>query len=123
MSEDVETPWRLLGIIPAFPPPGFSAVFNAETDEVWVVKLAGKLLALSNVCPHKLGPLAEGDISDGKVECPWHGYVFNLATGQCINHSSCPHLYHYDLRTEPDGRIFIRERKYEILPRLGADKA
>lgn len=30
--------------------------------------------------------MAEGAIEDGKLVCPWHGWEFNLATGECINH-------------------------------------
>ena len=39
-----------------------------------VAKLNGKIFALDNECPHDGGPLGEGELEDGKVVCPWHGY-------------------------------------------------
>src|SRR5258705_11524041 len=42
---------------------------------------AGTLYAISNVCPHQNGPLGEGVVRDGYLECPWHGYQFDPCTG------------------------------------------
>ncbi|MFM8223010.1 MAG: Rieske (2Fe-2S) protein [Planctomycetaceae bacterium] len=42
--------------------------------------------ALDGVCPHAGGPLAEGQVRDGVVACPWHGWQYELATGRnCVN--------------------------------------
>jgi nitrite reductase/ring-hydroxylating ferredoxin subunit len=46
----------------------------------------GTIRAFCNVCPHKGGPLHEGRWSSaGTVQCPWHGYVFDLSTGECLS--------------------------------------
>jgi thiamine pyrophosphate-dependent acetolactate synthase large subunit-like protein/nitrite reductase/ring-hydroxylating ferredoxin subunit len=37
--------------------------------------------ALDNRCPHQGGPLGEGQIDEGWVTCPWHGYEYDPATG------------------------------------------
>ncbi|MDX2116426.1 MAG: ferric reductase-like transmembrane domain-containing protein [Planctomycetota bacterium] len=37
--------------------------------------------AISNVCAHQGGPLAEGKIVSGCVTCPWHGYQYIAASG------------------------------------------
>src|SRR5439155_411196 len=39
--------------------------------------------AVSALCPHEAGPLADGWIEGDAVVCPWHGFDFDLATGQC----------------------------------------
>lgn len=41
--------------------------------------------AIDNACPHMGGPLNEGEVSDCTVTCPWHGWSFDLKTGNCIN--------------------------------------
>jgi nitrite reductase/ring-hydroxylating ferredoxin subunit len=46
-----------------------------------VVELDGDLVAYSAVCPHWLGPLDQGQVKDGCVRCPWHGYRFDIRTG------------------------------------------
>jgi nitrite reductase (NADH) small subunit len=50
------------------------AVFNAG---------GGRFHATSPLCPHEDGPLAEGWIEGDVVVCPWHGFDFELGTGQC----------------------------------------
>jgi nitrite reductase/ring-hydroxylating ferredoxin subunit len=50
------------------------AVFNAG---------AGRFCAVSALCPHEDGPLAEGWLEGDTVVCPWHGFDFDVATGAC----------------------------------------
>ncbi len=37
--------------------------------------------ALGGTCPHRGGPIADGQVIDGKVVCPLHLWDFDLATG------------------------------------------
>ena len=49
----------------------------------------GQWLAYPAACPHQLGPLT-GDIDEhGQVHCPWHGYAFDVTTGECTTGSQC----------------------------------
>jgi nitrite reductase/ring-hydroxylating ferredoxin subunit len=50
-----------------------------------VIELDGRLVAHATVCPHRLGPLGDGPIRDGVVECPWHGYRFDIVSRKCIS--------------------------------------
>ncbi|HEV8584243.1 MAG TPA: Rieske (2Fe-2S) protein [Methylomirabilota bacterium] len=43
----------------------------------------GRFYAMSAICPHEDGPLAEGWLEGDAVVCPWHGFDFELATGRC----------------------------------------
>jgi len=47
-----------------------------------VVEHDGALVAHGAVCPHRLGPLDDAPVQDGKVVCPWHGHVFDIVSGQ-----------------------------------------
>jgi len=38
---------------------------------------------LHNRCPHAGGSLASGWVQDGCITCPWHGWTFDVHTGQC----------------------------------------
>ncbi|MHC6629995.1 Rieske (2Fe-2S) protein [Streptomyces globosus] len=44
----------------------------------------GEVHAPAGRCSHMAGPLAEGDIDDGCVRCPWHGSVFRLSDGRNV---------------------------------------
>lgn len=45
----------------------------------------GEILAIGNVCPHQGAPLADGFQEDGLVECPMHGWLFDVRTGRALN--------------------------------------
>lgn len=46
-----------------------------------VFRHEGQLCALDDTCPHRGGPLGKGDVEDGAVHCPLHGWAFDLKTG------------------------------------------
>lgn len=46
-----------------------------------IVEDAGELLVHSTSCPHRGGPLGPVAIEGGCVQCPWHGYRFDIRTG------------------------------------------
>lgn len=35
-------------------------------------------------CPHKGGPLNQGELIGDRIRCPWHEYEFNVFTGQVV---------------------------------------
>ncbi|MFC7449765.1 Rieske (2Fe-2S) protein [Rhodococcus daqingensis] len=45
----------------------------------------GTVRAMDAVCPHKGGPLADGQIDGGVVMCPLHQYAFSFDTGACTS--------------------------------------
>ena len=45
----------------------------------------GAYHAIDNACPHRGGPMGEGDL-DGRVAvCPWHGWRWDVTTGANAN--------------------------------------
>ncbi len=40
------------------------------------------LVVHSTTCPHRLGPLDGCEVVDGLITCPWHGYRFDVRTGE-----------------------------------------
>lgn len=47
-----------------------------------VVELDGRPVAHAVECPHWLGPLDGCVVEQGEIACPWHGYRFDVASGQ-----------------------------------------
>lgn len=47
-----------------------------------VANIDGSICVMDGTCPHEGGPLGEGSIEDGRVVCPWHGYAFDVHTGE-----------------------------------------
>lgn len=63
-------------------PPGQSKLVKAKGHEIALFNVAGSFYAISNICPHSTGPLAEGRLYGKIVICPWHGAQFDVTTGQ-----------------------------------------
>jgi nitrite reductase/ring-hydroxylating ferredoxin subunit len=60
--------------------------FFVNDVDVAVFKVDGEIYALSNMCLHqKAAIIYDGFIEDGKVECPAHGWQFDLKTGRVPN--------------------------------------
>jgi nitrite reductase/ring-hydroxylating ferredoxin subunit len=48
-----------------------------------ISKVDGVHYAVDNICPHAGGPLGDGDMEDFDVVCPYHGWAFDVRTGEC----------------------------------------
>ncbi len=56
--------------------------FEIDGRSVVVANLDGlNFYAIDNLCTHDNGPLGEGILADGMVECPRHGARFDVKTG------------------------------------------
>ena len=45
---------------------------------------AAGFFATDNTCPHRGGPLGEGDLLGNEIVCPWHFWSFDVTTGANI---------------------------------------
>ncbi len=51
---------------------------------VCVVRIKDEVFAVADTCSHAEASLAEGDITDYKIECWLHGAEFDLRTGKAL---------------------------------------
>lgn len=64
-------------------PLGRVRAFVVAGKTITVCHTADGFFATDNVCPHRGGPLAEGDLMGNELVCPWHLWGFDVATGAC----------------------------------------
>ncbi len=76
---------------------------------VVVVRHGDTIHAVSGRCPHLGAPLGEGWVHRDGIECPWHGSLFDLATGKVLKGPAVAPLACFEVR-ERDGRIEVRRR-------------
>jgi nitrite reductase/ring-hydroxylating ferredoxin subunit len=62
---------------------------------------------LESRCSHRGGPLHEGTVVDGCVECPWHGARFDLDTGDVRRGPAAAPQPVYEVEVR-DGGVRIR---------------
>lgn len=88
------------------------------STEVGIYRVNGELVAWRNVCPHMAAPVCRGTISgttlpsdvytyeygrEGEIlQCPWHGWEFDLITGRHLAAGSAARLRGYRVRVQGD---------------------
>jgi len=107
-------------------PPGERTIIDAGGRSIGVFNVDGELYALRNACPHQLAPLCKGRLSgttlpsrpnefnygmEGRVlRCPWHGWEFDITTGQSVFNPHKCRVKTYQVAVEtPDGQPATRE--------------
>ncbi|MFN7916493.1 MAG: Rieske 2Fe-2S domain-containing protein [Vicinamibacterales bacterium] len=63
--------------------------------------------AFDDRCTHKGGPLSDGTLACGVVQCPWHGSQFDVRTGDVRQGPADEGIRVHHVR-EVDGRIRVR---------------
>lgn len=86
-------------------PPGGAKEVEYDGRIFALFNVDGTISCIDGICPHQGGPLAEGDVAGTIVTCPWHGWQFDVTTGQhCLNanltHTSFP-------VTVQDGEVYV----------------
>ena len=64
---------------------GQARVVEVDGRSIAVFKVSGQFYAIDNVCPHRGGPLGEGDVEGKIVVCPWHAWRWDVTTGANAN--------------------------------------
>jgi nitrite reductase/ring-hydroxylating ferredoxin subunit/uncharacterized membrane protein len=80
---------------------------NANGTPVLLVKRGGEIFALTNICSHLGGPLAEGRLDGDVVQCPWHGSRFSICDGSVVDGPATFPQPNLETRVR-DGKIEVR---------------
>src|SRR5437868_13034328 len=81
------------------PTEGQAAEVTVGDRVICVANVKGTISAIDNVCLHRGGPLGQGVVDDDKIVCPWHGWQWNLKTGEA-GHTSMVRVTVYPLKIE-----------------------
>ena len=60
---------------------GYRKTVKIDSLEVLIVQEAGEVFIVQSRCPHQGQHLEQGLVQEGRIHCPWHHFVFDLATG------------------------------------------
>ncbi|MFD7069649.1 Rieske 2Fe-2S domain-containing protein [Streptomyces sp. NPDC059913] len=108
LAFELDDGWHAVGRTESFPAGtavrrqlGEAAVLVFREDD-------GRIHVLADRCSHLAGPLSEGRIVDGCVECPWHGSVFRLSDGANVRGPATAPQPVFDTRVTDDGMVQVR---------------
>src|SRR5580765_5217232 len=62
-------------------PAGQGKIFEMDSNSIAVWNMGGNFVAFQNMCPHRGGPVGEGEMEGNIITCPWHGWSFDVTTG------------------------------------------
>ena len=75
-----------------------------DGNELAVYNVGGEYYATENFCPHKGALLSEGALCGHVIECWWHGWQFDVRTGECLTVPD--RIKTYDIKVE-DGQVKV----------------
>jgi len=99
-----------IATVAELPPEGEAKEFVCEGRTVCVANANGKYSAMDNVCPHRGGPLSQGVVDGDKLICPWHGWSFNVRTGESVQRPSTA-IPTYGLKIDGDDVLIEIKQK------------
>jgi nitrite reductase/ring-hydroxylating ferredoxin subunit len=98
-------------------PPGTHKIITVAGRSIGLFNIGGEFFALRNSCPHQGGPLCTGRVSGfvtaetpgeytysrrGEIlRCPWHGWEFDIRTGQSWFDPAKVRVRRYEVTVEP----------------------
>lgn len=81
---------------------------RAGINDLVLVRIGASVHALHAVCSHAGGPLAQGTVVDGCLQCPWHGSRFRIDDGQVARGPALYDQPAYELRDAEGGGYEVR---------------
>ena len=86
--------------------PGQPKMVEVEGTQVMLARVGESVYACGDMCMHQGGPLSEGKLVGTKVTCPWHGWMYDVKTGQCLLPTRGGPVPSYTVRIDGDD-VFI----------------
>lgn len=120
IRQDVQDGAELMGVVEAAEPgtvvevplcreqdlrPGEARHLKVGKSDIALVRVGDEFFALSNVCRHAYGPLAEGIVEGYMLVCPWHGWRYDVRDGT-TNHPDA-NVKTYEVHTR-DGLVWMK---------------
>ena len=100
--------------------PGNRKIVEVAGKSIGLFNVGGEFIAVLDVCPHELAPVCRGRLGgttltsapgefrwgrEGEIfACPWHGWEFDLRTGQAV--ADRRRLHRYPVTVE-DGAVYV----------------
>jgi nitrite reductase/ring-hydroxylating ferredoxin subunit len=113
-------------------PPGQRKLVTVRGRSIAVFNLDGEFFGLFNRCPHQGGPMCEGILTGliqsdepghyeysrpGEIlRCPWHGWEFDVKTGQSFCDPSKISVRNYPMEVVPGQMVVQGPYVAETLP-------
>ncbi len=82
--------------------PGSCKSFKIDGRGIALYNVDGVFYATQDFCRHKGGSLGKGTLEGPVIECPLHGWKYNVMSGECLTLPQCKKLQRFPARVEGD---------------------
>ncbi len=87
---------------------GQRKIIDVDGVSIGVFHHGDAWVALQNSCLHRGGPVCEGGLEENTLTCPWHGYQYDVRSGELLlDRTSSLQKFPVEIR---DGDVYIRVR-------------
>ena len=81
-------------------------ILEIDAQSILITRLGDKVTCYKNACAHMGMAMDGGEIADGIITCPYHGFQYSLASGECLTAPEVQ-LQPHAVRVK-DGQIEVR---------------
>jgi len=92
--------WEKAGKLSEFKS-GYKWQVEIQNRPVALFRFEDNYYALRNSCLHQGFPLSQGNVNKYMVECPLHGWVYDIRDGKCLSTEN-RYTFTYDVRITGD---------------------
>lgn len=85
---------------------GQPQLVTVNGTRVALVRVGDTVYACGDACPHSGGPLSEGRLSGMRLVCPFHGWMYDVRTGECVIPGRGARVPSYPVRVEA-GEVWV----------------
>lgn len=96
-------------------------LIRGDGERIALARTERGLTAFSDRCTHRGGPLADGVLACGVVQCPWHGSQFDVTTGAVKRGPATEPIDTFDVESA-GSRVRI-DRREALSARRGSNDA
>ena len=94
-------------------------VVELDGTRILLLRDGQAVRAFSAICPHADAPLEQGAVCDGRLVCPWHKAMFDIADGALLEPPALQPLRRYPVRVEGDA-VLVSSSPLADPPRAAA---
>ena len=100
IHESEPRPAAVLSDVPA----GGCKLVEVNGTRVVLARVGESVYACADTCSHQGGPLSQGKLAGMRLRltCPWHGWLYDVRTGQCLMPQRGAAVATYPVRIDGD---------------------
>ncbi len=98
--------------------PGQCRTLRVGIRRIAVFNVDGAFHAIEDACRHMKAPLSTGRLAGCTLTCSWHGWKYDITTGQCHD-KAWGAVRTFPVRLQ-DGVVFVSDEESPV-PAAGAD--